>query len=83
MWTFNPSTKEYKQLTTFTGEDRNPIFSKDGNTIVLPHRGEGSFNVRKMPAAGGASTQVSRFADHPVRYLSTSDGGVLWLQLSR
>ncbi|MFZ1688351.1 MAG: peptidase S41, partial [Flavobacteriales bacterium] len=77
VWTFNPATKEYKQLTTFAGEDRNPIFSKDGNTIYYLTEEKGSFNIHKMAATGGANTQVSRFTDHPVRYLSMSDGGML------
>ena len=77
IWTFDPATKAYKQLTTFAGEDRNPVWSKDGNTLYYLTEEKGSFNVHRMPAAGGASTQVSRFTDHPVRYLSISDGGVL------
>ncbi|MBK8497642.1 MAG: PD40 domain-containing protein [Flavobacteriales bacterium] len=77
IWTFNPATKEYKQLTSFTGEDRNPIFTKDGRTIYYLTEESGSFNIHKMPVTGGASTPVSRFTDHPVRYLSMSDGGVL------
>jgi len=77
IWTFNPATKEYRQLTTFPGEDRNPVWSKDGNTLYFLTEEKGSFNVHKMPAAGGASAQVSHFTDHPVRYLSISDGGVL------
>lgn len=77
VWTFNPATKEYKQLTTFAGEDRNPVWSKDGNTIFYLTEEKGSFNIHKMPATGGASAQVSRFTDHPVRYLSMSDSGVL------
>ena len=77
IWTFNPATKEYKQLTTFPGEDRNPVWSKDGSTLYYLTEEKGSFNVHKMPATGGASTQVSHFTEHPVRYLSMSDGGVL------
>ncbi len=77
IWSFNPATKEYKQLSTFAGEDRNPIFSKDGNTIYYLSEEKGSYNIHKMPATGGPSTQVSRYTDHPVRYLSMSDDGVL------
>ncbi|MBL7957367.1 MAG: PD40 domain-containing protein [Flavobacteriales bacterium] len=77
IWTYDPATKEYKQLTTFAGEDRNPVWSKDGGSIYYLSEEKGSFNIHKMPATGGASTQVSRFTDHPVRYLSLSDGGVL------
>jgi Tol biopolymer transport system component/C-terminal processing protease CtpA/Prc len=77
IWTFNPATKEYKQLTAFAGEDRNPVWSKDGGTLYYLSEESGSFNVHRMPATGGASTQVSRFTDHPVRYLSISDDGTL------
>ncbi len=77
IWTFNPATKAYTRLTTFAGEDRNPVWSKDGSTIYYLTEEKGSFNVHKMPATGGASTQVSRFSGDPVRYLSISDGGML------
>lgn len=77
VWTFDPATKAYKQLTTYAGEDRNPVFSKDGSTVYYLTEEKGSFNIHKMPATGGANTQVSFQKDHPVRYLSMSDGGVL------
>lgn len=77
IWTFDPATNEFTRLTSFSGEDRNPVWSRDGNTIYYLTEENGSFNIHKMPATGGASTQVSRFTGHPVRYLSISDGGVL------
>jgi len=77
IWTFDPATKAYKQLTTFAGEDRNPVWSKDGATLYYLSEESGSFNVHKLSATGGASVQVSRLTDHPVRYLSISDNGVL------
>lgn len=77
IWTFNPATGEYKQLTTFAGEDRDPVWSRDGNTLYYLTEEKGSFNIHRLPVTGGASTPVSRFTDHPVRYLSISDGGVL------
>ncbi len=77
IWTFKPATGEYKQLTTFAGEDRDPVWSKDGSTVYYLSEESGSFNIHKMPATGGANTPVSHLADHPVRYLSISDNGVL------
>ena len=77
IWTYDPATAAYKQLTTFAGEDRNPVWSKDGGTIYYLSEESGSFNVHKMPASGGTSAPVSRFTDHPVRYLSISDDGLL------
>ncbi len=77
VWSFNHATNEYKQLTSFAGEDRNPVFSMDGSTIYFLSEEKGSFNVHRMPATGGASTQVSFLTDHPVRSLSISNGKVL------
>lgn len=77
IWTYDTRTKEHRQLTTFPGEDRNPVWSSDGGTIYYLTEESGSFNVHKMPAAGGASTALTRFTDHPVRHLSISDAGVL------
>ncbi|HEY0976910.1 MAG TPA: peptidase S41, partial [Flavobacteriales bacterium] len=77
IWTFDLASRTYKQLTTFAGEDRGPVWSKDGNTIYYLSEEHGSFNVHKMPATGGASTAVSHLTDHPVRYLSISDDGTL------
>lgn len=77
IWTFEPKTGRYAQLTTFAGEDRNPVWSADGSTIYYLTEEQGSFNVHRMPASGGASTPVSSFTDHPVRHLSISGGGVL------
>ena len=74
---YDPATRAFKQPTTFAGEDSTPVCSQDGGTIYYLSEESGSFNVHKMPASGGTSTAVSRFTDHPVRYLSISDGGML------
>ncbi|HOY27854.1 MAG TPA: peptidase S41, partial [Flavobacteriales bacterium] len=77
IWTYDTGSRTYRQLTSFSGEDRNPIWSKDGSTIYYLSEESGSYNVHKMPASGGPSVQVSRMTDHPVRYLSMSNTGVL------
>ncbi|MBK9276087.1 MAG: PD40 domain-containing protein [Flavobacteriales bacterium] len=77
VWTFEPASGAYRQLTSFAGEDRDPVWSRDGASLYYLSEESGSFNVHKMPVTGGTGVQVSRFTDHPVRYLSISDGGVL------
>ncbi|MBK6370229.1 MAG: PD40 domain-containing protein [Flavobacteriales bacterium] len=77
IWTYEPATKTFKQLTKFDGEDRNPVFNSDGSTLYYLSEESGSFNIHKMPVGGGPSIQVSAFKDHPVRYLSISNTGVL------
>lgn len=77
LWIYDVPAKSYKQLTAFAGEDRNPVWSKDGTTVYYLSEESGSFNVHKVPVSGGASTQVSRLTEHPVRYLSMSNDGTL------
>lgn len=77
IWSYAPATGTYTQLSTFAGEDRNPVFSPDGRTVYYLSEEKGSFNIFRMPAGGGASTQVSFLKDHPVRSLSMSNTGTL------
>lgn len=75
IWTYAPATQRYTQLSTFAGEDRNPLFSADGRSVYYLSEEKGSFNIFKMPMGGGPSTQVSFLKDHPVRTLSMSSDG--------
>ena len=77
VWSFAPATGQYKQLSAFAGEDREPVFSPDGGTVYFLSEEKGSFNVFKMPATGGATTQLTFLKDHPVRHLSISRDGTL------
>lgn len=84
VWTYAPATGEYKQLSSFDGEDREPVFSADGRTVYfLSEQGAGAqagtdgFNIHKVAATGGTSSQVSFMQLHPVRHLSISTNGTL------
>ncbi len=77
IWLYNTSTNAYTQLTRFTGEDRNPVFSPDGSTIYFL-REDSSFNVFSFPLSNPANVkQVTHFSTHPVRFLSISQNGML------
>jgi tricorn protease len=77
IWTYDLTTKQYKQVSSFIGEDRNPVFSADGRSLYYLSEEKGSFNVFRMPVGGGATTQVSFLKDHPVRSLTMSNDGTL------
>jgi tricorn protease len=77
VWTYDLRNKQYKQLTTFVGEDRNPSFSADGSMVYYLSEEKGSYNIFKMPVTGGTPTQVSFLKDHPARSLSVSANGTL------
>ena len=63
IWMYDFKTKEYKQLTTFDGEDRNPIFAANGNDFYYLTEQSGSFNVYQSSLADPTrSTAVTHFS---------------------
>ena len=68
--------KGYKQMTTFAGEDRNPVWTADGKGYYYLSEQDGTFNVYHA-TLGGETKQLTRFKGNPVRYLSVSNNGVL------
>ena len=62
---------QYRQLTSFKGEDRNPVWSKDGEGFYYLSEQDGTLNVYSHKLSGG-DTQLTHFQGNPVRYLSAS-----------
>lgn len=62
---------QYRQLTNFKGEDRNPVWSKDGESFYYLSEKDGTLNVYVHKLSGG-DTQLTHFQGNPVRYLSAS-----------
>ncbi len=77
VWLHDPGDGSYRQVSTFAGEDRNPVFGDGGAYYWLSER-DGTFNVWRGSLAGaGQDEQITTFERHPVRFLTRSDGGVL------
>ncbi len=66
----------YKQLTTFRGEDRNPVWAPDGKGYYYLSEEDGTFNVYHSTLEGSRK-QLTTFKGNPVRYLSISKSGLL------
>ncbi len=77
VWKYDLKTKKYTQLSTFEGEDRNPVFTPDQQGIYFLSEKSGTFNVWKMSLDGGSEKQITSFDKHPVRYLTVSNDGTL------
>ena len=68
----------FTKLSTFKGEDRNPVFAADGKTYYFLSEQDGTMNVYKASTSSkGNATQLTRFKDNPVRFLSVSSNGTL------
>ncbi len=78
IWVYDLKTKKNTRLTTFKGEDRNPLFDGNGNDFYYLSEQNGSFNVYKSSLSKPATIiAVTNFSKNPVRFLSRSDSGVL------
>jgi tricorn protease len=78
LWLYDTQTATHTPVTTFGGEDRNPIFSADNQTVYYLSEQNGSFNVyATTPGNLTATKQLTRFSKHPVRFLSGANTGTL------
>ena len=79
LWLYDPATQTHRKLTTFAGEDRDPVWSADDKTIYYLSEQSGSFNVWKLAvdAEGAKPEQVTHLDKNPVRFLSGAQNGDL------
>ncbi|MDE5890089.1 MAG: peptidase S41, partial [Bacteroidales bacterium] len=92
IWMYSPATGAKKdekgfsidgkgtftRLSSFEGEDRNPVFAKDGDTYYYISEKNGSFNIyRSSISRPEESVQVTFNEKHPVRYISVADNGTI------
>ena len=77
IWMYDPATGKHTNLTSRPGEDRNPI--ADGEYMYfLSERDGGSMNVYRAPINNpGSLSAVTKFKEHPVRFLSRANDGTL------
>ena len=79
VWLYDASTGKHTNLTNREGEDRNPVYAPDGNSVYfLSERNGGSFNVYNFTLNTPQEVKaITTFRTHPVRFLSISDKGTL------
>jgi len=73
----NPMTGSYTRLTTFHGEDRNPVWAADGESFYYLSEQDGTFNVWKRNINGSGEQQLTRHTLNPVRFLTVAANGTL------
>lgn len=75
IWIYDRTSDRHTMLTTFEGENRQPVFSTDESHIYYLSDESGTFNVHKMSLQDpSTSTQITSFDTHPVRFLSHANG---------
>lgn len=91
IWMYTPSTDSsegftidengtFTKLTTFNGEDRNPLFNADGDGYYYLSEQDGTMNIyycNSFESEDVKPQQLTFYKGNPVRYLSLSQNGVL------
>ena len=77
IWTYNLKMRSYKKLSSFIGEDREPIWGDGDNYYYLTEK-YGSQNIVSASVSNpNTPVRLTFFRDHPVRSLSRSVNGLL------
>ena len=88
IWAYRPAAGEqtlsingqgsFTKLSSFKGEDRNPVFAADGNTFYYLSESDGTINIYKSSLnSPEKSEQLTFFKGNPVRHLSVADNGTM------
>lgn len=77
LWIMNIKSNTYKKITDFIGEDREPVWSHDDQTIYFLSEKNGSQNVFTKSLKTQKESQLTQFKNNPVRHLSASNENTL------
>jgi tricorn protease len=78
IWLYDLKTQDYRQLSGFGGEDREPVFSADDQYVYYLSEKNGNQNIYKAPVlAKTAEQQLTSFKQSPVRHLSNANDNTL------
>jgi Tol biopolymer transport system component/C-terminal processing protease CtpA/Prc len=75
IWTYDRKNDTHRQLTTNAAEDRQPVYTPDGEAFYYLSERSGTFNVHKRSVENPENdVQLTDFDLHPVRFLSLGNG---------
>jgi len=78
IWTYEFSTGKFARITTFNGEDRNPVFDANGNDFYYLSEQPNSFNVYKSSLSDPTKiVALTNLDKHPVRFLTRANNNTL------
>src|SRR5215212_6658280 len=78
IWMYDTKKDEYVQVSSFEGEDREPVWGADDNSFYFLSEKDGSQNIYKASVGGQSSiTPVTKLKEHPVRHLTRANDGTL------
>ncbi|MCC8146971.1 MAG: DPP IV N-terminal domain-containing protein [Bacteroidales bacterium] len=78
IWLYELKNKSHTKLSSYKGENINPVYSPDNSTAYFLSEQSGSYNVWSFPINNPENLkQITHFKNHPVRFLSIDRSGKL------
>jgi Tol biopolymer transport system component/C-terminal processing protease CtpA/Prc len=78
IWVYDISNEKYTKVSDFEGEDREPIFTADGQSFYYLSEKNGHQNIFKRSlGANPTEVQLTHFDNHPVRHLTRANDNTL------
>jgi len=78
IWVFDKTEGKHTKISTFKGEDRNPVFAANEEKMFFLSEQNGTFNVyEKALTLESPEKQLTSFENHPVRFLSAAKDNTL------
>jgi len=78
LWKYNTETKKHTKLTSYNGEDREPVVTANNEVYYLTEAFNNCFNIAKTTLDNfNKGTQLTTYDKHPVRFLSIANNGTL------
>ncbi|HUR11722.1 MAG TPA: S41 family peptidase [Flavitalea sp.] len=75
IWVYDTKKEEYTQVSSFEGEDREPVWASGDNGFYYLSEKNGSQNIYK--STGSDAVQITKMKDHPIRHLTRSSDNKL------
>lgn len=78
IWSYDVNAQKFTKISTYIGEDREPVYSNDDTSIYYLSEADGSNqNIFKFNAQSKTNTALTTFKNNPVRHLSIADNNTL------
>ena len=75
IWMYDAKTYSHKMITSFAGEDRQPVFTSDAKGMSYLSDHSGNFHVHSLNFdTPTTNQQLTKYKTHPVRFLSMGNG---------
>jgi len=75
LWKYDLESDTHTMITSFEGEDRQPVFAANEKYLYYLSEKSGNFNVHKLVISNpDQDEQLTNFEDFPVRFLSFGNG---------